>query len=737
MFIRLKPRKNASNKQYSYAYLVKNNWKNSSSRQSIKKYLGRVFTFEKINFKDNIKKKNTLRGTLKELVKNELKNRGFKQNNHIFYNNKVEVNISELTVKKSTFPAVIEMNQGFMCDYTLNRLFTYRLRGSDPLIVGKRFAERIVEVGIKIPQEIFVETFNKFYGKSLKITRTYDLSMEFKQQILKQLKPFVKDAEKLLEVPPSQELGDYALPCFTLAKEAKKAPNAIAKEIASKLKPDDNIAKIQSTGPYVNFFVNKTKLASEVLSSIAREGANYGSSAVLSRKSIMIEYSSPNTNKAQHLGHVRNNLLGMALSNTLAFAGAKVIKVRLMNDRGLGVSQANLAYMKWGKDKNPDIKPDHFVANFYVMFQKKAKENPELQEEAKKLLKKWELGDKDVIKVWKKMNGWVYEGYDETYRELGCEFDVTYYESKIYTEGRDIIQKAFVEGKFVKKEGAVMADLSKFKLPDKVLLKSDGTSLYITQDIYLAKKKFEDYKIDASYYLVNSEQNLYFKQLFAVLQILGVKWAKNCHHLSYGYVSLPSGRMKSREGTVVDADDVISEMKKLALKEVKKRHDVTKEEAEKRASEIALGAIKFFFLKYDPAADFVFNPEESIAFEGETGPYVQYAHARACSILKKAETSEFKDVDFSKIAEKSEQELVLLFWKFSSVIEDAAQHNKPSLICRYLIDVAQKFSEFYHQCPCIVDDKELMKARLLLVKSTKQVISNGLELMGIEAPSAM
>ncbi|MFH1637714.1 MAG: arginine--tRNA ligase [Candidatus Woesearchaeota archaeon] len=562
--------------------------------------------------------------------------------------------------------------------------------------------------------------------------------MAFRNDVIRLLKKdFDVDVDSLLEIPPSPEMGDLAFPCFALSKVMKKAPPAIASELASKLKPEGIIAEIKALGPYVNFYVDKAKLAAEILPKIVSDADNYGHSTDMAENSLMIEYSSPNTNKAQHLGHVRNNLLGMALSNVLSAVGAKVIRCCLMNDRGLGVTQALLAYMKWGNGKEPDIKPDHFVADYYVMFHQKAKGDPKLEEEAKELLSRWELGDEEVIKVWKKMSGWVYEGYDETYKSLGCEFDVTYYESEIYTLGREIIKRGLDDGKFVKKEGAVVADLSKFNLPDKVLLKSDGTSLYITQDIYLANKKFEDYKIDASYYVVGSEQSLYFKQLFAVLQVLGFAWAKKCFHLSYGYVSLQSGRMKSREGTVVDADDVISDMKKLAREEIKKRHDIPDEEVEKRASEIALGAIKFFFLKYDPNMDFVFNPKESIAFEGETGPYVQYAHARVCSILRKANLEVETKADFSRLSDGVEQELVVLLDRFPSVIKDAASHNKPSLVCRYLIDVSQKFSEFYHTCPCISEDEELMKARVLLVLGVKQVLCNGLGILGIVAPSRM
>ena len=369
---------------------------------------------------------------------------------------------------------------------------------------------------------------------------------------------------------------------------------------------------------------------------------------------------------------------------------------------------------------------------------KQEKENPEIEEEAKEMLRKWEAGDKETVALWKKMSRWANDGFSETYKTLGIKFDRLYYESEIYKFGKDIIMDGLKKGKFIEEDGAIVADLEEYKLPKKVLIRSDGTSIYMTQDIYLAKRKFDEYKIDSSVYVVGSEQNLHFLQLFKILEILGFEFAKKCHHLSYGMVYLPSGKMKSREGTVVDADDIVAELKELAMKEINARYkDIGKAEAEERAGKIGLGALKFFLLRMDPAKDMTFNPEESISFEGETGPYVQYTYARCSSILRKYNMEIPEDIDFSLYSE-AEISIIKHLASYPNIVSEASCAFKPSLICRFLLDLCQMFNEYYHNTPVLkAESEKIVKARVLLVASVREILNSGLALLGIEVLEEM
>lgn len=569
-------------------------------------------------------------------------------------------------------------------------------------------------------------------------------------------------AESLIETPKSSELGDYAFPCFTLSKEFKKDPKQIANELSNKIKPNKLIEKIHAVGPFLNFFINKTEYSKDVLTEIFKKKHKFGvpdkknknsktnlqkTSIQNQKKRIMVEFCSPNTNKPLHLGHVRNCVIGEAVSNILKFQNHKVIKSNLVNDRGIHICKSMLAYQKWGSNKLPDIKPDFFVGKYYVMFSQKAEEEKKsgkdiLEKEAQLMLQKWEQGDKKIISLWKRMNTWVYEGFNETYKSLGAEFDRFFYESKIYKEGKEIILNGLKEGIFSKDEtGAIIADMEKEKLGKKVLVRADGTTIYITQDIYLAKLKFENYKLDESIYVVGSEQNLHFQILFKILEMLGYKWAKNCRHLSYGMVYLPEGKMKSREGKVVDADDLVKEVIELARFEIKERHkDLNDKEIEKRARAIGLGALKFYLLKTEVAKDIHYDPKESISFEGETGPYVQYTYARLSSVLRKLDekldAAFFKKTKFNVYDEK-EKEIIRMLGEFPEIARDASAQLKPSIITRYLLDLSQKTNEFYHANPILAAPEELLKARIVLAHSARQVIGTGLNLLGIEAIEEM
>ncbi len=594
----------------------------------------------------------------------------------------------------------------------------------------------------------------------------------------------------LLAVPPSPELGDYAFPCFILGGN----PVQEAEKLQNSLKVPPFLSQVRAEGPYLNFYLNPAAVAEGTLAAIRTDGKNYG--AGKAGEKIVIEFCGPNTNKPLHLGHLRNMALGKALCGILAFHGDKVHPVNIVNDRGIHICQSMLAYQKWGKGTTPGKagkKGDHFVGDYYVRFAQAVKREEEEQEkkeledksgrasgrkakregkekdgrkekeeilesalkkEAQELLLKWERGDKETRALWKIMTKWVLRGFAETYRRFGVAFEKEYFESEYYEKGKELVYRGLKQGVFEKDHTeAIVAPLDKYGIQDKVLLRGDESALYITQDMYLAALRYNDFAFQRMLYVVASEQRLHFRQLFKILELLREPVAGKLHHFSYGMVHLPSGRMKSREGTVIDADDLMDELAALALQEVQKRHPaLSSREAVRRAEAIALGALQFFMVRTDAVRDLVFNPEESLSFEGETGPYLQYAHARACSILRKAgelhkgksakgkgsrKKSSGEGQDYSLLKEPVEQRLLRHLMGFSEKVEESAMHLKPHLLCRHLLDLAQSFNEFYHSFPVISEEKELMAARLALVDAARQVLANGLGLLGIEALEEM
>lgn len=559
--------------------------------------------------------------------------------------------------------------------------------------------------------------------------------MDFREQIVdliaKKSKLNKVQVDSLVAVPPDSKMGDFAFLCFKLGGNPKDAAENLKKKIG---KPAF-IDKIEVLGSYLNFFLDSSILAKETISTIKQQKEKFGKGN--KGKKIVIEYCGPNTNKPLHLGHVRNMALGNAVSRILAFQGNQVHPVNIINDRGIHICQSMLAYKKWGKNKQPNKKGDHFVGDYYVLFTQKLKKNSKLKNQAQELLFLWEEKDKGVRALWKKMNSWVLKGFAETYKRFGVSFEIEYFESQLYEKGKDVVFEGLKKGVFKKNDGkSIIVELEKFSMPDKVLLRSDGTSVYITQDMYLAQQRYQDFKFDKSIYVVASEQRLHFKQLFKILELLKRPFAGHLHHLSYGLVNLPSGRMKSREGMVVDADDIVDEIAGLASKEIAKRYKkISKKEKDERAEFIALAALKFFMLKNDASRDMVYNPEESLSFEGETGPYVQYTHARACSILQKVEAK--GTVNYSLLAQPQEKAILNLLAKFPEKVDLAAEQMKPHHLCRYLIDLSQAFNEFYHVCKVQGENPGLQRARLALVDATRQVLANGLDLLGIHAPDNM
>jgi len=541
---------------------------------------------------------------------------------------------------------------------------------------------------------------------------------------------------ELIEIPREASLGDFAFPCFILASQLKSSPNQIAIKLRESIgKTPKEFEDIQSVGPYLNFFVDRKNLAIKTVQEVIKLKDKYGKGKT-NKKNIMIEFPSPNTNKPLHLGHLRNMSIGESVSRIYEFRGYNVIRSNLNNDRGVHICKSMLAYQKWGEKKEPtkDVKGDHLVGDFYVLFAKKAKENTELEKEAQEMLQKWEKKDKPTLELWKKMNKWSLDGFKETYKKFGIKTDIEYFESQIYTKGKEIILDGLKKGIFKKNdEGAVVIDLSKENLGEKVLLRSDGTSIYITQDIYLAKLKFDEFKLDESIYVVANEQNYHFDVLFSILDKLKIADKNKLHHLAYGMVNLPEGRMKSREGTVVDADDLIDELQNLVKENLNERYKLTKQELEKRSLKIALSALKYFLLKVDIKKNMIFNPKESISFDGDTGPYLLYSYARAKSILRKVKVDK-TDLFFEELEEK-EIELVKRISEFPSIVEKSYEQKNPAIIANYSYQLAQTFNEFYHVCPVMDSDNEIF--RLFLVEAFSITLKNSLALLGIETLEEM
>jgi len=576
--------------------------------------------------------------------------------------------------------------------------------------------------------------------------------------------------ESIEVVRPDPQFGDAALACHPYARRLSQSPQTIATALSLALS-GDGVASAQAAAGYLNIRFEASYLAQTVLTPIVEQARNFGVVKNFPEK-IAFEYSSPNTNKPLHLGHIRNNVLGMAISNMFMSQGADVVRVQIINDRGIHIIKSMVAYKKWGEKKTPDEtgeKGDHFVGAFYVMFEKEferqwqewLEKNPEVPgladdararrrqeffgeseigKESQEMLRQWESGDEDVHALWKMMNGWVYEGFKETYRKLGSEFDKNYYESSTYLLGKKIIAEGLSEGAFYKEDdGSVWIDLTPDGLDKKLVARKDGTSVYITQDLGLAVERQEELGFDRMVYVVGHEQEYHFRVLFKILEKLGYDWAAKLHHLSYGLVFLPEGKMKSREGKVVDADDIIDEVQELASEEIKKRFpDLSDPERNERAHMIGLGALKFLLLQVTPTQSIRYNPAEAISFEGATGPYVQYAHARLSSVLLEETPLAAQDVDLSGLSSEAEREVLLALADYPHMLELATKDQNPSSVCNYLITLSQRINTFYHSCHILkAETDELKQARLLLAKASQIVLHNGLALLGIEAPEKM
>ncbi len=555
--------------------------------------------------------------------------------------------------------------------------------------------------------------------------------------------------------------GDYTVNVFPFLRVSKAKPEETAEKIGQFLV--DNLDVISGFS-VIKGFLNLDIEPEFWLSFLKKEYQNtdFGlSKANTEASATMIEYSSPNTNKPLHLGHIRNNLLGYSVAELLKANGQNVVKVNLVNDRGIHICKSMLAWQKWGNGETPEtsgIKGDKLVGNYYVKFdQEYKKEIEQLQAEgfskeqaekqapllleAQAMLRKWEAKEPEVYQLWQTMNNWVYDGFDVTYKALGINFDKIYYESNTYLLGKKIVLEGLEKGILFKKEdGSVWADLTEDGLDQKLLLRADGTSVYMTQDIGTAQQRFEEFDIEKHLYVVGNEQNYHFQVLKIILKKLGYNWADNIEHLSYGMVELPEGKMKSREGTVVDADDLIQEMIDTAREtsqELGKLDDYTEEEKEKVYSIIALGALKYYMLKVDPKKGMMFNPKESIDFNGNTGPFIQYTYARIQSLLRKWNQAIAVEIKAEQLSEK-ENELIKKLYGFRPLIEEASQQLSPSIVASYVYELAKEFNQFYHDCSILKEeDAQLKQMRLALSNQVAITIKNGMQILGIEVPERM
>ena len=590
----------------------------------------------------------------------------------------------------------------------------------------------------------------------------------------------VDPAGIVAELPPRPELGDLGFPMFVYAKLLRKSPQQIAQMVCVLLSADNagragDADKYSAEGPYVNVRLNRGITVKKILSKIPNDknpgnindsGPVCGRPGTLNGQRIMVEYSSPNTNKPLHLGHMRNDVLGESVSRIFEACGAEVRRVCIINDRGIHICKSMLAYKKNGLGKTPEsegVKSDHFVGNWYVNFSMELKSQCEelrktkgltdeeaeaqapLMAEVREMLRLWEAGDEETVKLWKKMNAWAIDGWMKTYERTGVHFDKYYYESNTYLLGKDEILKGLEKGIFYREEdGSIQVDLTAEKLDKKVLIRRDGTSIYITQDIGTAIYRHNDWPFDRLIFVVASEQQYHFKVLFTLLDKLGLSWAKNLYHLSYGMVNLPEGKMKSREGTVVDADDLIESLRDLALEEIRgKDREEAVGDSLGTAEKVALGALHYYLIQVSPLKDMLFDPKESLSFTGNTGPYLQYMGARISSLIRKAGLSAYGETgasapgknsgpDFSLLIHDAEWELVKILGAYNETVALAASSIDPSVMAAYLYEVSKAFSRFYHDCPILnAETPALAESRLALSRAVLYILRDALNLVCI------
>lgn len=551
----------------------------------------------------------------------------------------------------------------------------------------------------------------------------------FEEEIRKELAKHVKGDISLEK--PDQKLGDYAFPCFLLAKEFKKSPAAIATDIAKRIKKNDFITEAKAVGPYINFFINRSKFAESIISSI---NGNYGRGENKNEK-VMVEYFQANTHKGMHIGHIRNIALGEALARILSYNGFDVVRANYQGDIGPHVAKCLWGYYHLGGEqrlrnaKNKGVE----LGKLYAEANRNIEGNDELEEDVRAMTRKLYSNDPELKELWQETKQLCLDDFDDFYKEIGVKFDVLFFESEVEQIGRDIVKDLQAKGIAKLDQGAMIVDLKEYGLGVYLVLRSDGVPLYSTKDLALAKEKFEKFKIDRSIYVVGREQELYFQQLFKTLSLMGFKQAEKCHHLVYGLVMLPEGKMSSRDGNVILFQDLRDKLFELALTEVKSRHsDWDETKVKNTALKLALSALKFNMLNRESNKDIIFDIERSLDFEGETAAYVQYSYARICSIFKKFVGKLSNGPDFSKLDSEYEFALITTLSDLPSIIEDSARDYKPHIVARYALEIAKRFNEFYQQCPILKEEEKTRDARLHLADATKRVLEIVLGLLNID-----
>ncbi|WIF94280.1 arginine--tRNA ligase [Caminicella sporogenes] len=565
--------------------------------------------------------------------------------------------------------------------------------------------------------------------------------IDFKREIANILSEKVDELNSeevlnMIEIPPKSEMGDFAFPCFKLAKIFKKAPNLIAKDIVESIGENELFEKIEIIGAYINFTVDKEIFARSVIEKILKMGDEFGSSDLGKGKNVVVEFSSPNIAKPFHIGHIRSTVIGSALNNIYKFLGYNTIAVNHLGDYGTQFGKLIVALKAWGNREVVEENPIPELLKLYVKFHEEAEKNPELEDEARMWFKKLEDGDDEATELWQWIRDVSLKEFNRVYDMLGIKFD-SYAGESFYSDKMPRVLELMREKNLLKKsQGAEIVDLEEYGMPPALITKKDGSTLYITRDIAAAIYRKEHYDFYKNIYVVGSQQNLHFKQWIKIIELMGYDWAKDCIHVPFGMVSLEEGTMSTRKGRVVFLEDVLNKAVE-KTKEIISEKNPNLEDKDEIAKQVGIGAVVFQELSNNRIKDYVFSWDRTLNFDGESGPYVQYTHARASSLLRKSNVDYNKNVNYKLLQEKETMDLVRILNKFPEVVEDAARKYEPSVVTRYVIDVAQAFNKFYHDTQILVDDEELQKARLALVAAVKQTIKNGLKLIGVAAPEKM
>ncbi len=541
---------------------------------------------------------------------------------------------------------------------------------------------------------------------------------------------------EMIEIPPNTQMGDFAFPCFKLAKEFRKSPNLIAQEIADKLGSIELFEKVENAAAYVNFFINKSIFAQSVIGDVFEKKEKFGASDMGENKKVIVEYSSPNIAKPFHIGHIRTTVIGHAIANIFDYLGYDVVTINHLGDYGTQFGKLIVAFNNWGDAKEIEAEPIPALLKLYVKFHEEAEKNPELEDEARAWFKKLEEGNGEALKLWQWFRDESLKEFSRVYDMLGIEFDSYAGESFYSDKMPKVIELMEKKGILQESKGADIVDLEPHGMPPALIRKSDGSTLYITRDIAAAIYRKEHYDFYKNIYVVGSQQMLHFQQWMKIIELMGNEWVKDCVHVPFGMVSLEEGTMSTRKGRVVFLEDVLNKAVE-QTKEIISAKNPNLENKDEVAKQVGIGAVVFQELSNSRIKDYTFSWEKTLSFDGETGPYVQYTHARAASILRKTEVEVDASADYSLLSNEDAMNLVRLIQQFPTIVEDAARKYEPAIISRHIVNVAQGFNKFYHDCPIIVEDKVLQKSRVALVYAVKQTIQNGLALLGVAAPEKM